>query len=97
MFDQRPESLPQAGERGGKGRQVAKSYSPMLNRRVVNRRRGWSSELILFRLVAFPLQPIVVGPFPSMRCMVPKLFVTGGNRLDTRFFWAVTGGPRYMR
>jgi hypothetical protein len=36
-FDQRPESLPQLAERGGRGRQVGKSYQPALNRRVEKR------------------------------------------------------------
>jgi hypothetical protein len=47
---------------------------------------GWRSDghgsfsgLVLFRLVAPPLQPGVVGLFPSMGCMVPQLFTTGGN------------------
>jgi hypothetical protein len=94
-LDWGPESLPWADERDGKGRQVVKSCLPTLNSRVENRRRGWSSGLILFRLVAPPLHPRVVGPFPGTGCMVPQPFAAGGNRLCPRFFWAVTGGPRY--
>jgi hypothetical protein len=35
-FDQEPRSLPQVDGRGGKGRQVVKSCSPVLNCRVEN-------------------------------------------------------------
>jgi hypothetical protein len=35
-----------------------------------------------------PLQPRMVGPFPSMGCMVPKPFTTGGNRPYLEF-WVV--------
>jgi hypothetical protein len=79
MLDHGPGSLPRANERGGKGRQVVKSCLPMLNRRVENRRRGRSSGLILFWLVAPPLQPRVVGLFPGMGCMVPQPFAARGN------------------
>jgi hypothetical protein len=51
--------------------------------------------LVLFRLVAPPLQPRVVGPFSGMGCMVPLSFATGGNRSYSEF-GAVTGGPRYL-
>jgi hypothetical protein len=50
---------------------VAKSYLPAL---II----GWRSDgcesfpgLVLFRLVAPPVQPRVVGLFPRMGCMVP--------------------------
>jgi hypothetical protein len=41
-----------------------------------------------------PLQPGVVGPFPSMGCKVPQPFVAGGNRSYLEF-WAVTDIPQY--
>jgi hypothetical protein len=50
--------------------------------------------LVLSRLVAPPLQPGVVGPFPGMRCMVPQPFTAGGNQSYPEF-WVVTDGPRY--
>jgi hypothetical protein len=47
---------------------------------------GWRSDgsgscpgLVLFRLVAPPLQPGVVGPFYGMGCIVPQPFAAGGN------------------
>jgi hypothetical protein len=49
-----------------------------------------------FRLVAPPLQPEVVGPFPGTRCMVHQPFDARGNRSYPEF-WVVTGGPRYLR
>jgi hypothetical protein len=39
-------------------------------------------------LVDPPLQPRMVGPFPSMGCMVPQPFATGGNRPYLEF-WVV--------
>jgi hypothetical protein len=81
-----PGSLPLVNERSGKGRQVAKSCLPALNCRLENRRRGWSSGLILFRLVAPPLQPGVVGLFPGMGRMVPQSFAAGGNQSYPRLF-----------
>jgi hypothetical protein len=58
---------------------VAKSYLATL---II----GWRSDgrrsfpgLVLFKLVAPPLQPRVVGPFPGMRCMVPQSFDIRGN------------------
>jgi hypothetical protein len=30
--------------------------------------------------VALPLQPVEVGLFPGMRCIVPQPYATGGNR-----------------
>jgi hypothetical protein len=35
--------------------------------------------LVLFRLVAPPLQPRMVEPSPSMGCMVSQPFAAGGN------------------
>jgi hypothetical protein len=35
--------------------------------------------LVLFRLVAPPLQPRVVEPSPGMGCMVSQSFTAGGN------------------
>jgi hypothetical protein len=73
---------------------VVKSCLPVL---IVERRsddRRSFSGLVLFRLVAPPLQHGVVGPFPSMRCMVIQPFAAGGNRSYPKF-WAITGGPRY--
>jgi hypothetical protein len=64
---------------------VMKSYMPTLNHRVENRRHGWYLGLILFRLVAPPLQSGVVGPFPGTGCMVPQSFVVGGNWSYPRF------------
>jgi hypothetical protein len=55
---------------------------------------GLLPGLVLFRLVAHPLQPRVVGSFPGMRCMVPQSFATGWNQSYPKF-WAVTSGPRY--
>jgi hypothetical protein len=70
MLDQGLGSLRQVDERGRRVRRVVKSRSPML---IV----GWRSDshgsfptLILFRLVAPPLQPGVVEQFPSTGCMV---------------------------
>jgi hypothetical protein len=64
------------------------------NCRAEKRWRGLFLGLVFFRLVAPPLQPGVVGPFPGMRCMVPQSFATGGNQSSLEF-WAITGGPRY--
>jgi hypothetical protein len=93
-LDQGPRSLPQVDERGGRGRQVAKSRLPAL---IV----GWRSDgrgsflgLAFFRLVAPPIQPRVVELFPGMGCMVPQPFATGGNQSYPEF-WTVSGGPRY--
>jgi hypothetical protein len=36
--------------------------------------RGSFSEFVLFRLVAPPLQPGMVGPFPDTGCIVPQPF-----------------------
>jgi hypothetical protein len=62
---------------------------------------GWRSDgrgsfpgLVLFSLVAPPLQPGVVGSFPGTGCMVPQSFAAGGNQSYLKF-WAVTGGLRY--
>jgi hypothetical protein len=70
-LDQGPRSLHRVDERGGRGRQVVKSYLPAL---II----GWRSDgcesfprLVLFRLVAPPVQPGVVGLFPRMGCVVP--------------------------
>jgi hypothetical protein len=74
---------------------VAKSCLPML---II----GWRSDghgsfpgLVLFRLVAPPLQLGVVGSFPDTGCMVLQPFAAGGNR-SYQEFWAVTGGRRYL-
>jgi hypothetical protein len=45
------------------GRQLAKSYLPTT---IINEGKGWRgllSDFVLFRLVALPLQPGVVGPY----------------------------------
>jgi hypothetical protein len=52
----------------------------MLNRRVEEWRGGSSLWLVLFRLVGPPLQPVEVGLFPGMGCMVPQPYAAGGNR-----------------
>jgi hypothetical protein len=65
---------------------VAKSCPPVLNRRVKNRRRGWSPELILFRFTVSSLQPRVVGSFSDTWCMVPQPFIAGRNRSYPRFY-----------
>jgi hypothetical protein len=36
----------------------------------------------------------VVGPFPSMRCMVPQIFTAGESQLYPEF-WVVPGNARY--
>jgi hypothetical protein len=61
-FDQGIGSLPRVNKRGGRGRQVMKFHLPIL---IV----GWRSDgvdcsrgLVLFRLVAPPLQPGLVEP-----------------------------------
>jgi hypothetical protein len=38
-------------------------------------------RISFFWLVGPPLQPIEVGLFLGMGCMVPQLYATGGNRL----------------
>jgi hypothetical protein len=75
MLDRGPRFLSLVDERGGRGRQVAKSHLSAL---IV----GWRSDshksfsgLVLFRLLASPLQPGVVGPFPGMGCMIHQSFV----------------------
>jgi hypothetical protein len=56
--------------------------------------RGSFLRLVLFRLVAPPLQPGVVGPFPGTVCLVPRPFATRWN-LSYLEFLTITGGPRY--
>jgi hypothetical protein len=93
MFDPGPGSLPRLIKRGGRTRQVVKSHLPEL---II----GWRCDggsflrLILFRLVAHPLQPGVVGSFAVMGYMVPQPFVAGVNRSYLEF-WAVIAGPWY--
>jgi hypothetical protein len=53
-------------------------------------------RLVLFKLVASPLQPGVMGPSPDTGCMVPQSFATGGNRSYLEF-WGITSGPWYPR
>jgi hypothetical protein len=50
--------------------------------------------LVLFMLVAPPLQPGVARSFPSMGYLVPQPFAARGNQLYLEF-WAITGGPWY--
>jgi hypothetical protein len=38
------------------------------------------TSIIFFRLVGPPLQPVEVGLFPGMGCMVPYSYVTRGSR-----------------
>jgi hypothetical protein len=52
---------------------------------VEKRRCGSFPGLVLFRLVAPPLQYGVVGLFPGMGSMVLQPFATGGNRLYPEF------------
>jgi hypothetical protein len=44
--------------------------------------RGSFPGLVLFRLVAPPLQPEVVGMFPGMGCMVLCLPLDGTDRIQ---------------
>jgi hypothetical protein len=39
-----------------------------------------SPQLVVFRLVGLPLQPIDVGLFPGIGCMVPQPYAAGGSR-----------------
>jgi hypothetical protein len=59
---------------------VVKSCLPVL---IVGQRSDGRRSflgLVLFILVAPPLQPGVVGPFSGMGRMVPHQFATGGNQ-----------------
>jgi hypothetical protein len=71
-LDRGPRSLPRVDERGGRGKQVANSCLPAL---IV----GWRCDghgsfpgLVLFRLVAPPLQPGVVGTSPGTGVCFPS-------------------------
>jgi hypothetical protein len=73
---------------------VVKSRLPTLN-------VGWRSDghgsfprLVLYRLVAPPLQSEVVDPFFCTGCMVSQPFAARGTRSYLEF-WPITGGPRY--
>jgi hypothetical protein len=44
------------------------------------RRCGLLPGLVLFRFVAPPLQPGLVGPYHSMGCVVPHPFAARGNQ-----------------
>jgi hypothetical protein len=74
---------------------VVKSRLPVLIIRWRSDGRGPFIGLVLFRLVAPPLQPEVVGSFPGMGCMVPQSFAAGGNQ-SYPDFWAITSVPRYL-
>jgi hypothetical protein len=85
-------SLPWVDERGRRGRWVVKSWPSVL---II----GWRSDdrgsflgLVLFRLVAPPLQLRVMGQFPDMRCMILQPFAAEGNRSYLEF-WTLTGSP----
>jgi hypothetical protein len=66
MFDRGPGSLPGSSREAGGG----EIPSTRTNRRVEKLWHELFPRLVLFRLVAPPLQLRVVGPFPGMRCMV---------------------------
>jgi hypothetical protein len=64
---------------------VVKSRLPVL---IIGRRSDGRRSFLgldLFRLVAPPLQPRVVGPFPDTGCMDPQLFAARGNRSYSEF------------
>jgi hypothetical protein len=94
-LDRGPGSLPRVDERGVRGRHVAKSHLPML---II----GWRSDgrgsflgLVLFRLVAPPIQHGVVGLFPGMEYMDPQLFPARENRSYPEFWpYPVAHGTR---
>jgi hypothetical protein len=93
-LDQGLGSLSQVNKRGRRGKRVVKSRLPML---IVGQRsdgHGLFPKLVLFILVAPPLQPGVVGPFSVTRCMVPQRIAAGGNQSYLKF-WTITGGSRY--
>jgi hypothetical protein len=79
MLDRGPGSLSRVDERGGRGRRVVKSRLPLL---IVGQRSDGHKSfpgLVLFILMAPPLQHEVVGPFPDTGCMVPQPFAAGRN------------------
>jgi hypothetical protein len=51
-------------------------------------------DFVLFRLVAPPLQPGVVGPYLVWGAWFPNLLPLGGT-CHVYIFWVVTSDPRY--
>jgi hypothetical protein len=84
---------------GGLGRVTKRIYSGLVGGKILTVRRycdgredryALFSGLVLFRLVAPPLQPGVVGPYPVWDTWFP-------HHLSYPEFLAITGDPRYPR